>query len=181
MPLDFSKNGFLLLKDTETGYVNYSVLFEAAECDINGLFGTMDYFAWDVFEEGEPKSLEHHIRQGNVKIINGDLYFKNPDAFTEHEAIFVDILLPHIVPRLYFAQHKMFNAFTNGRPLILALAEDGDGLENSIRNKERSDKQTDELEKYRNTIGEFNMKVLNILTSNCVKYGAELHFVHDEA
>ena len=170
MPLDFSKNGFLLLKDTETGYVNYSVLFEAAECDINGLFGTMDYFAWDVFEEGEPKSLEHHIRQGNVKIINGDLYFKNPDAFTEHEAIFVDILLPHIVPRLYFAQHKMFNAFTNGRP-----------LENSIRNKERSDKQTDELEKYRNTIGEFNMKVLNILTSNCVKYGAELHFVHDEA
>lgn len=170
MPLELSRSGFLLLKDPETGYINYSVLFKAAECDIMGLFGTMDYFAWDIFEEGDPKSLEHHIRQGNVKVIDGDLYFKNVDQCEEKGAIFADILLPHIVPKLYFAQQMMLDSFTNGRPLILALAEDEEGLKESIRKEELSEKQKEQMEKWNEAITEFNMKIMDVLQAGGVKY-----------
>lgn len=145
MTLELSKNRFLLLKDSKTGYINYSVLFKAADCDIMGLFGTMDYFTWDIFEEGEPKSLKHHIRQGNVKVINGDLYFKNPDKYDEQGIIFTDMLVPHIVPKLYVARQMMIDAFTNGRPLIIAFAEEELKESIKIRNFQKNKRANREM------------------------------------
>lgn len=181
MPLELSKNGFLLLKDPKTGYINYSVLFKAADCDIMGLFGAMDYFSWDIFEEGNPKSLKHHICQGNVKVINEDLYFKNPDKYDEQGIIFADILLPHIVPKLYFARQMMINSFTNGRSLIIAFAENEEELKESIKNKELSEKQNEQIEKWHETIMEFNVKIMDVLKDDCDKYMPMLHFLgHEE-
>lgn len=180
MPLELSKNGFVLLKDPKTGYINYSVLFEAADRDIMGLFGTMNYFTWDIFEEGEPKSLKHHIRRGNVKVINGDLYFKNPNRFDEQGIIFADMLVPHIVPKLYVARQMMIDAFTNGRPLIFAFAEDEEGLKESIKNGELSEKQIKQTEKWHETIMEFNDKIMDVLRADSDKYTPMLHFLGDE-
>ena len=176
MQLELSKNGFLLLKDTKTGYINYSVIFKAAECDIMKLFNSMEYFAWDVFGEGDPKPLKYHIAQGNVKVIKGDLYFKNPDTFEEEGVIFADTLIPHIVIELGIAQQRMLSTFTNGRPMIIALAEDEEGLKDSIKNQEYTDKQKEKLERWHDAIKKFNVKVMNVIIHNYDKYGDDLQF-----
>ena len=162
MPLSETRHGFLILREPEDSFINYSLIFKVSDADIMGLFNYMSYFCYDIIErDKKPKSLQYHLDHGNVKRINGDLYFKDlGDDFT-------DALIPHINVKLYIAREKLFNSISPAIPAVLApkdVIADGLNKENPIRDLYRR--------QWFEEIRKFNDKVYRSIESNMSKYSS---------
>ena len=163
MPIVQTKNNFVILKDPVSGFTNYSIIFKAAEREIYRLFDSMEYFSYDIFEsKSKPKSVDYHLKRGNIKIIDGDLYFNSKiDNF-------IDAMIPHIYIPLYIARENMFESISK-LPLIFA---NKDEVQKSLQ--DMTPEKEEKITAWYKAIDDFNKKMLQIIKDNIDKYSKML-------